>query len=92
MPGPGDVDHVEVALLDHPVQVNVDEVQARRRSPVAEQPGLDVFLCERLLKQRVVIEIDLADRQLVGGPPIRINQFPLFLRQRGCHCCLLPCH
>src|SRR6201982_937293 len=54
MPGAGDVDHVEVVLLDHPVQVNVDEVQAGRRSPVAEKPRLDVILCERLLKQRVV--------------------------------------
>jgi hypothetical protein len=89
MPGAGDVDHVEVVLLDHPIQVNVDEVQAWCRSPVAEEPGLDVFLCERLLKQRVVIEIDLADRQVVGGSPVRINQRPFFLGQRGCHCYFL---
>src|SRR5262249_39228796 len=31
-----DVDHVEIVLLDHPVQVDIDEVQAWRRSPVAE--------------------------------------------------------
>ena len=89
MPGAGDVDHVEVVLLDQPVQVNVDEVQTRRRSPVAEEPRLDVFLCERLLEQRVVVEIDLTDRQVVGGPPVRIHQCPLFVGQRVCHHCLL---
>src|SRR5437879_13654102 len=49
MAGPGDVDHVEVVLLDYPVQVNVDEVQARCRSPMAEEPRLDVFPCKGLL-------------------------------------------
>jgi hypothetical protein len=62
MPGAGDVDHVEVVFLDDPVQVNVDEVQTRRRSPVAEQPGLDVFLCERLFEQWVIVEINLTER------------------------------
>ena len=79
MTGAGDVDHVEVMLPDQPVQVNVDEIQAWRRSPVAEKPRLDVILCERLLEQRVVVEIDLADRQVVGRPPVRIYQCPLLV-------------
>src|SRR6516165_9528843 len=58
----GDVDHVEIVLLDHPVQVNIDKVQARRRPPVTEEPRLNVFFRERLLKQRVVVKIDLTDR------------------------------
>src|SRR6266478_8805227 len=65
MPGAGDVDHVEVVLFDYPVQVNIDEVQTRRCSPVAEEPRLDVFLRQGLLEQRVVVKIDLADRQVV---------------------------
>src|SRR5215475_1919690 len=73
MPGARDVDHVEIALLDHPVQVNVDEIQARRRSPMTEKPRLDVVLCERFFEQRIVIQVDLADREVVGGPPVRIN-------------------
>ena len=40
----GDVNHVEVELFDQPVQVDVDEVQARRRSPVPKQARLDVVL------------------------------------------------
>ena len=44
MARPGDVDHVQVVLPDDPVQVNVDEVQAWRRSPMTKQTGLDVLL------------------------------------------------
>src|SRR6267378_4367888 len=65
MPGAGDVDHVEVVFLDQPVQVDVDEIQTWSRSPVAEQPWLNVSLCEGLLEQWVVVEIDLTDRQVV---------------------------
>jgi hypothetical protein len=89
MSGTGDVDHAEVVLFDDPVQVNVDEVQTRCRSPVAEEPRLDVLLRERALEQRVVIEINLADRQVVGSPPIRIDQSPLLVGQRLCHNYLL---
>jgi len=32
------------------------------------------------LATRVVIEIDMADREVVGGPPVRIDQRPLFVR------------
>jgi hypothetical protein len=85
MTGAGDVDHVEIVLVDHPIEVNVDEVQAGRRSPVPEEPGLDVLLCERLLEQRVVVEIDLTDRQVVGGAPVPIHQCPLFVGQGVCH-------
>ena len=34
--GTGHVDHVQVPVPDHPVQVGVDEVEARRRPPVPE--------------------------------------------------------
>src|ERR1700758_462887 len=59
MPRAGDVDHVEVVFLDQAVQVDVYEIQAWGRSPMAEQPRLDVFLSQGLLEQRVVVEIDL---------------------------------
>src|SRR5262245_12003760 len=65
MPRAGNVDHVEVVLLDHPVQVNVDEIETGCGSPMTQEPRLDVILCEWLLEQRVVVEIDLADRTVV---------------------------
>src|SRR5262249_56048318 len=68
VPRARDVDHVEVVLVNNSVEVNVDEVQAWRRPPVAEEPWLDVILCERLLEQRVVVEIDLADGKVIGRP------------------------
>src|ERR1700747_3433310 len=61
MPGSGDVDHVEVVLFDQPVQVDIDKVQTWRRSPMAEEPRLELLLCPRLLEERVVIDIDLGD-------------------------------
>src|SRR5262249_31180525 len=53
-----------------------------RRAPVAEQPRLDVLPLERHLEQRVVEEVDLADRQVVGGPPVGVHLPQLVGAQR----------
>ena len=82
VPGPGQVDHVRVGLAHQTVEVRVDERQARRGAPVAEQPGLDVRGRERLPQQRVVAEIDLADGQVVRGPPVRVEESDLLGRHR----------
>jgi hypothetical protein len=71
--GAADVDDVEVALADDPVEVGVDEVQPRRGAPVAEEPGLDVLGTEWLHQQGVVEEVDLADREVVGRPPVGVD-------------------
>ena len=81
VPGAGDVDHVKVILVDDPVQMHVDEVLARRRSPVPQQQGFHVRQLERLSKQGVVVEIDLADGQVIGGPPVGIDLAELFRRK-----------
>ena len=44
----GEIDHVGVVLSNEPVQVDVDQIQARRGPPVAEQPRLDVVRPERV--------------------------------------------
>ena len=64
------IDHIQVVLLDDPIEMNVNKVEAGGGSPVTEQSGFYVFKRERLLQERVVIEIDLTDRQIVSGPPI----------------------
>ena len=69
----GDVDHLEVALGDDAIEVDVDEVQARRRPPVAEEPRLRVLELERLAQQRVVEQVDLADGEVVRGAPVRVH-------------------
>jgi hypothetical protein len=66
---PGDVDSVEVLAADDPVHMHVDEVEPGCGAPVAEQARLDVLQAQRLAQQRVVQQIDLADGQVVGGPP-----------------------
>ena len=78
------IDRVEVARLDDAVQVRVDEVQPGRRAPVAEQPRLDVLEPQRLAQQRVVEQVDLADRQVVRRPPVGVDQVELLYRQ-GVH-------
>jgi hypothetical protein len=71
--GAGDIDHIQVVLLDDPVQVHVDKIQARRGAPVSQQARLDVFQLQGLFQQRIVVEINLAHRQIVGGAPVGIH-------------------
>jgi hypothetical protein len=53
--GPGDVDHVQLALNDDAIEMRVDEVQSRRGTPVSQQPRLDMLAQQWLLEQRVVV-------------------------------------
>ena len=73
VPGADDVDHVQVIALDDPIEMHAEHVQARRRAPVAEQPRLDVLALERLSQERIVEQVDLADRQVIGGPPVGVH-------------------
>ena len=72
--GTGHVDHVEVVLLDDPVQVDVDEVLPGRRAPVPQQHALHVLRDQGAFQQRIVVEIDLADRQVVGSAPVSVHR------------------
>jgi hypothetical protein len=49
---------------------------------VAEQPRLDVLGPQRLGQQRVVHQIDLAYRKVVGRPPVAVQRPGLILGQR----------
>ena len=73
MAGAGNVDHVQIVFLDDPVQMDVDEVLAGGGAPVAEQHALDVRQDQRPFQQGVVVEINLADGQVVGGAPIGVH-------------------
>src|SRR5215471_2619189 len=55
MPRTGDIDHVEIVLLDDSVEMDVDEVQSWCRAPMTEEPRFDVSLCQGQLQERVVI-------------------------------------
>src|SRR5215472_4459791 len=57
------VNHVDVALTDNAIPVDVKEVQSGCGAPMTEQAGLHVVEGEAALKQRIVLEVDLADRK-----------------------------
>ena len=76
VPGAGDQQHRQVVFDDQAVQVCVDEVDARRRAPVAEQAAFDVIGRQRLTHQWVVTQIDLPGGQIVGGAPEPVQPVP----------------
>jgi len=76
MPRARDVDHVDVVFLDDAIQMDVDEVLSRSRAPVPEQHVLHVRERKRALQERIVVEIELADRQIVGGAPVGLHLQP----------------
>ncbi len=39
----GDVNHIQVALANDPIQVNIDQVQSWRGAPMTQQPPFDVI-------------------------------------------------
>jgi hypothetical protein len=84
------IDGVEIALPDDAIQVHVDEVETRRRTPVPKQPRLDVFGGERLDEQRIVEQVDLTDRQVVGSPPIGVHAVQQVFRDSDHNAALLP--
>ena len=79
MPGAGDVDHVQAVGANDAVEMRVDEILARGGSPVTEQHALDVRGGKGFGKQRVVAQVDLTHRDVIGGPPPRIDQPELTL-------------
>src|SRR5471030_2813056 len=48
MTGPRDIDHLEIARLYGPTEMDIDEIQPGRRSPVAKKARLDVLEFKRL--------------------------------------------
>ena len=80
--GAGDVDRRLLALLDRPVEMRVEEVEAGRGAPVAEQSGLDVVARQRGPQQRVVQQVDLPDRQVVRGAPPAVELGERLVAQR----------
>lgn len=74
VPRPDDIDHVQVVFLDDPVQVDIEEVEAWRGSPVAKEARLDVRPRERFPQEGVVVQVNLANRQVVRGPPIGMDR------------------
>src|SRR5207253_7655082 len=69
-------------LADQTVHVRVEQRQSRRGAPVPEQTRLDVLGAEGFAQQRIGLEIDLADGQVVRRAPPGIQQVQ-FARTEG---------
>src|SRR5687768_9541931 len=80
MAGTGDIDHGQIVLPNHAIQMNVYEVQSRSRAPVAQQARLDMLGFERLFKQRIRQQVNLPDGKIIGGSPVGIERAELGLR------------
>src|SRR5262249_18611524 len=61
--------------------MRVDEIEPRRRAPMAEQARLHMLEPQLLLEQRIGEEIDLADREVIGGTPIGVDRRDLLARE-----------
>ena len=82
------VHHVQITRLDHPVEMRVNEIQTRRGAKMTEEPWFHVVRQEWLPQERVIHQIDLTNRAVVGGSPIAIDGPELVLIQlilRGRH-------
>lgn len=53
--------------------MGINEVLPGRGAPVTQKAGLDVAGLERLCEERVIKQIDLADREVVGGTPVGVD-------------------
>src|SRR3989344_4122730 len=65
-----DIENIEVILLNDAVEMYIDEIQTWRSAQMAQQPWFHMFQLQGLFEQRIIVQINLADRQVVGGSPI----------------------
>ena len=96
---PRNVYHVEAVLFDNSVQMHIDEILARRSAPVPHEERLNILLTKCSPHQRIVVQIDLPDSEVIGRTPVRIHLFNLILTQIPLHLLafvmpgfLTPCH
>src|SRR5215470_18506593 len=52
---PCDIDHVEIVLLNHAVQVCIDKIETGCGSPVAEQSRFDMLFGQGFFEERVIL-------------------------------------
>ena len=74
VPWPCEINNVEIIACNDAIEVRVDKVLPRRRSPMAEQPRLDVLVAQWLAKQRIAKQKDLPDGEIVSRAPIGVDR------------------
>ncbi len=70
VPRPGHVQHILPSHPYQPVQLGIHQVQRRGRTPVTQQPRLDLPWLQCLAQQWIGTQIDLRHRQIICGLPV----------------------
>ena len=83
MTGTSHIDRRLVGEGDDSRHMRVYERKPWAGAPVAEKSRLDVICNEWPFEQRIVLEIDLTDRQVVAGSPPRVNGGQLAIGQQS---------
>ena len=71
--GAGDVDRVQIVFPDETIEVDPHETLTGVGAPMADETLLDVFDGERFAQQRVVTQIQHAQRQVIARAPVRVD-------------------
>src|SRR5882757_6516518 len=85
VPRSRDIDDTGIVTFDEPVQMGIDKILPGRRSPMAKQSRLDVLRAQRFAEQRIVLQIDLSNRQVVGRAPIGVEEAEVVVRRAVWH-------
>ena len=56
------INHVQIKLGNNAVKMGIDEILARRSSPVTKQKILNMFSIKWLAEQGIIAQVDLANR------------------------------
>src|SRR5882757_2207026 len=67
------VNHIQVVIFDQTIHVHVNQIQTGSGAPMSEQSRFHMFKFKRLFEQRIVHQINLTDRQIIGGAPVSIH-------------------
>ncbi len=85
MPRASDVNNIQIILPNGTVHVNVDEVQPGSCPPMSQEAGFYVLNLQGLFQQRIVTQVNLSHRQIVGRLPVCMDFVQQFGRERTFH-------
>jgi hypothetical protein len=71
--GADDVDHVQAALADEAVPVNIEKIEAGRGAPVAQKPRLHIVKRQGAFEHGIVFKVDLAHGKIIGRAPVGVH-------------------
>jgi hypothetical protein len=75
--GPDNIDNVEIIACDDPIEMDTEHVEPRRGAPMPEQAWFDMLAAKRFFEERIVHQVNLADRQIIECSPISIHSLKL---------------